>query len=352
MDARAPGLPDSTNRTLTRSKPRPIGRGFSIPEFVGHFDKDKGSMTQTDIDVQGLWLPLVTPFRDGDLDAASLRRLATHYLDQPVDGFILAATTGEGLTLDEEETRRVVDIVGETVGGRMPICLGLSGSDTRKLAKTVAATAAMAGGKGYLVACPYYSRPSQEGLYRHFEAVAAATDRPVLIYNIPYRTGVNMSNDTVLSLARLPNIRGIKDCSADMAQTFDLIVRRPDGFRVMTGEDALFYGAIVHGADGGILASAHVETAAFAAIRERLLAGDQPGALKAWREVAAIPRLLFREPSPAAVKHWLWRQGLIDSPEVRLPMTGVSAGLASSLDAEMARRGQRLEDATQVRWSP
>ncbi|HZD25239.1 MAG TPA: 4-hydroxy-tetrahydrodipicolinate synthase [Alphaproteobacteria bacterium] len=295
-------------------------------------------MTQANIDLRGIWLPLITPFRDGDLDERSLRRLAAHYLDEPLDGFILAATTGEGLTLEETELRRVVDIVGEVAGGRLPVCLGLSGSDTRKMAKTVAATAGWPV-EGYLVTCPYYSRPSQEGLYRHFEAVAAATDRPVLIYNIPYRTGVNMSNDTLLSLAEIPNIRGLKDCCADMAQTFDLLVRRPDGFRVMTGEDALFYGAIVHGADGGILASAHVETAAFAAVRNRLLAGDQPGALQAWQAVAAIPRLLFEVPSPAPIKHWLWRQGLIDSPEVRLPITGVNAGLAARLDAEMARRG-------------
>ena len=285
---------------------------------------------------QGIWLPLITPFVDGALDEASLRRLVAHYLTQPVDGFILAATTGEGMTLDEDETARLVDIVADAVAGRIPLCLGLSGSDTRKVAKAVAHTNGWPVGS-YLVTCPYYTRPSQEGLYRHFEVVAAETDRPVLIYNIPYRTGVNMSNDTLLGLAELANICGLKDCCADMAQTFDLLVRRPDGFRVLTGEDALFYGAIVHGADGGILASAHVETAAFAAIRQNLSAGDQPAALRGWEALANVPRLLFQEPSPAPIKHWLWRQGLIDSAEVRLPMTGVSAGLASRLDAERTR---------------
>lgn len=299
-------------------------------------------MTQTSIDFQGIWLPLITPFRDGDLDEESLRRLTTYYLDQPLDGFILAATTGEGLTLDERELRRVVDIVGEIASGRIPLCLGLSGSDSRRVAKAVAATSAWPV-QGYLVACPYYTRPSQEGLYRHFETIAAATDRPLLVYNIPYRTGVNMSNDTLLALADLPNICGLKDCCADMAQTFDLLVRRPAGFRILTGEDALFYGAIVHGADGGILASAHVETAAFAAVRNRLLAGDQAGALRAWEQIASIPRLLFQEPSPAPVKHWLWRQGLVDSPEVRLPMTAISAGLAARLEAEMGRRGKQAK---------
>src|SRR5262249_45625326 len=162
---------------------------------------------------------------------------------------------------------------------------------------------------GYLIACPYYTRPSQLGLYRHFAALAENTAKPILIYNIPYRTGVNLGNDEMLRLAELANIVGVKDCSADMAQSFDLLRRRARGFAVLTGEDALFYGALTQGADGGILASAHVETRAFAAIRNRLLDGDQPRALAEWRLLADLPRLLFAEPSPAPIKHWLWRVG-------------------------------------------
>ena len=286
--------------------------------------------------VQGLWLPLVTPFRDGALDEASLRRMARHYRGQPVDGFILAATTGEGLTLDEDETERLVAIAAEETAGKNPIYLGVSGSDTRKLVKALARTSTWAI-DGYLIACPYYTRPSQEGLYRHFAALAGATNRPVLIYNIPYRTGVNMANDTLLRLAGLPNIAGVKDCCADQTQSFDLTRARPPGFSVMTGEDALFYAALTQGADGGILASAHIDTARFAAIRSMLIAGDQPAALYAWRAVADLPRLLFAEPSPAPIKHWLWRLGLIDSPEVRLPMTQVSDALGSRIDQELAR---------------
>ncbi len=142
----------------------------------------------------------------------------------------------------------------------------------------------------------------------------------------------------MLALAGVPNIVGVKDCCADMAQTFDLLNRRNTGFAVLTGEDALFYGAIVHGSDGGILASAHIETASYAEIRNTLLAGDQAGALRAWRGLAGLPRLLFAEPSPAPIKYWLWRKGLIDSPEVRLPITEVSAELASRIDAEMSAR--------------
>jgi 4-hydroxy-tetrahydrodipicolinate synthase len=289
---------------------------------------------------QGLWLPLVTPLRDGELDEPSFRRLIRHYAAQPVDGLILAATTGEGLTLDEAEVERLAAVsAAELAAAGRPLAryLGLCGSDTRKGIKALERTAAWPI-DGYLIACPYYTRPSQQGLVRHFSALADRTDRPILIYNIPYRTGVNLGNEAMLRLAALVNIVGVKDCCADPAQSFDLLRGRPEGFAVLTGEDALFYEALAQGADGGILASAHVETRAFAAIRNRLLAGDQPGALAAWRGLVDLPRLLFAEPSPAPIKHWLSREGLIDSPELRLPMTPVSDALAARIDREIAHR--------------
>ena len=146
-----------------------------------------------------------------------------------------------------------------------------------------------------------------------------------------------MSNETLLRLAELPNIAGVKDCCADATQSFDLMRAKPAGFSVMTGEDAWLYPALTLGADGGITASAHIDTARFAKVRGLLIAGDQAGALRAWRSLADLPRLLFAEPSPAPIKHWLWRVGLIDSPEVRLPMTQVSDALAARIDAEIAR---------------
>jgi len=284
--------------------------------------------------IEGLWLPLVTPFRDGALDERSLRRIARHYLGQPVDGMILAATTGEGLTIDEDETERLTAIVATEAAGRIPVFIGLSGSDTRKVAKALAHTAPWPV-DGYLIACPYYTRPSQAGLYHHFAALAGETARPIMIYNIPYRTGVNLANDTLLRLAELPNIVGVKDCCADQVQSFDLMRARPDGFAVMTGEDALLYAALTQGGDGAILASAHVETARFAAIRQMLLAGDHRAALQAWRGLVDVARLLFAEPSPAPIKHWLARARLIDSPEVRAPMMPISASLAARIEREM-----------------
>lgn len=288
--------------------------------------------------LHGLWLPLITPFRDGTLDEVSLRRLVTHYAAQPVDGLILGATTGEGMALDDDEAERLVAVtraaLAET-GRAMPAYLGLSGSDTRKLIKTMGHTAAW-GMDGYLIACPYYTRPSQQGLFLHFSALADSTDKPILIYNIPYRTGVNLGNETMLRLAERANIVGVKDCCADAAQSFDLVRQKPADFVVLTGEDPFYYSALTQGADGAILASAHVHTAAFAAVRSKMLANDQQGALADWQRLADIPRLLFAEPSPAAIKHWLWRSGLIDSPEMRLPMVPVSAGLAERIERAMA----------------
>jgi len=294
--------------------------------------------------LQGIWLPLITPFMDGKLDEAALAALVRHYLASPIDGLILAATTGEGLTLDPHEVERLVAVTAETAAGQLPLYLGLCGSDTRKMVERLAETAAWPN-DGYLVTCPYYSRPSQEGLRQHFSALARATAKPIALYNIPYRTGVNLANETVLALAALEPIVGIKDCSAIPAQSFDLLRARPPGFSVMTGEDALFYSAIAHGADGGILASAHVDPLGFATVRDRLLAGDRERALRLWTELVDVVSLLFAEPSPAPIKHWLWRRHLIPSPEVRLPLTSVSATLAGQLDRMIVRRTQRATAA-------
>ncbi len=283
--------------------------------------------------LHGLWLPLVTPFRDGGLDEASLRRLTRHYAALPINGLVLAATTGEGLTLEREELESLVFTVRDEIGGlkNLPICLGLSGSNTSALLDTLHSTAAWPI-DGYLVSCPYYSRPSQRGLELHFSALADHAAHPMMLYNIPYRTGVNLGNEAMLRLAQHPAIVGLKDCSADRDQSLDLLRRRPAGFAVLTGEDAQFHEALIDGADGGILASAHIETETFARIRNLVVAGERDAALSHWRSVADLTRLLFSEPSPAPIKYWLWRSGLIDSAELRLPMTEVSADLAARLD--------------------
>ena len=289
--------------------------------------------------LHGLWLPLVTPFRDGALDEASLRRLVRHYHALPIDGLVLAATTGEGLTLDANETERLAFTVRDEIAGAgdLPILLGLSGSNTRTLLDTLDRTAAWPI-DGYLISCPSYSRPSQRGLELHFRALADRARHPVLLYNIPYRTGVNLGNEAMLRLADHPNIVGLKDCCADRNQSIELLRCRPQDFAVLTGEDAQCQEALSDGADGAILLSAHVETPTFAEIGRLFREGQIEDARERWDSVCMLPRLLFAEPSPAPAKYWLSRTGLIESAEVRLPMVEVSRELASQLDAEIARR--------------
>jgi 4-hydroxy-tetrahydrodipicolinate synthase len=290
--------------------------------------------------LRGLWLPLVTPFRNGELDEASLRRLVRHYANSPIDGLVLAATSGEGLSLGISELELLVALARSEISGSgryMPICLGLSGAATAKMQEALDETAAWPI-DGYLIASPYYTRPSQRGLLQHFSALADHASWPIVLYNIPYRTAVNLENATLLQLAAHPNIVGIKDCGADRAQSIDFLRRRPPGFRVLTGEDAQYYEALADGADGAILLSAHVETDIFASVWTLLKDGDRDAAQARWDSISDLTKLLFAEPSPAPAKYWLSRTGLIDSVEVRLPMVEVSAPLAARLNAEIDRR--------------
>src|SRR6201995_3129154 len=286
--------------------------------------------------LHGLWLPLLTPFRNGALDETSLRRLVAHYAAGPIDGLILAATSGEGLALSPSELERLVHIVREELDARrrfLPIWLGMAGASTRKMQEALDETAAWPI-DGYLISSPYYVRPSQRGLLAHFTALADHASWPILLYNIPYRASVGLTNETLLALAEHPNIIGMKDCGADRAQSRELLRARPAGFRVLAGEDAEYVGARDDGADGAILLSTHVETETFAAMFAQIKAGNREAALATWQDVAPLTRLLFAEPSPAPAKYWLARTDLIASAEVRLPMVEGSAELAARLEAE------------------
>ena len=181
-----------------------------------------------------------------------------------------------------------------------------------------------------------YKRQSQDGLIAHFRRVAAATDRDVVIYNIPYRTAVNLSNESLLDLAEVPNIVGVKDSSGSIEQSLELLRRKPADFAVLTGEDALFFTMRANGAEGGILAASHLMTEGFVEVERRFAANDLAGARAAWAPLARFVPMLFAEANPMPIKHLLWRQGLIDSPECRLPLTKISDGLARRLDALFA----------------
>ncbi|WP_315736369.1 MULTISPECIES: 4-hydroxy-tetrahydrodipicolinate synthase [unclassified Bradyrhizobium] len=297
-------------------------------------------MTNITTRLQGLWLPLITPFRDGALDEPSLRNLVRHYAAEPIDGLVLGATSGEGLALSWDERARLISVVRDELdatGRSLPICLGVGGVATAEVSESLDRTAEWPI-DFYLISSPPYVRPSQRGLLAHFTALADRTTHPIVLYNIPYRSAVGLDNETLLRLAQHPAVAGLKDCCANRMQTRDLIARRPPGFRILTGEDAQSFDALQAGADGAILLSAHLETETFAAILQHVKAGRHDAAAACWAQVEDLTRLLFTEPSPAPAKYWLARTGIIASPDVRLPMVEIGAGLAVRLDQEIERR--------------
>jgi 4-hydroxy-tetrahydrodipicolinate synthase len=279
----------------------------------------------------GVWMPLVTPFKAGAVDLVSYRRLIEHYVARGVSALFPLGTTGEAPTLDEEESDAIVAATVEAAAGRLPVFVGVGGNDTRKVIKTIKGLERFEFA-GIVSVCPYYSRPSQDGMRQHFAAIADATDRQIVIYNIPYRTSVNLANDTLLRLAEHRNIVGVKDSSGSIAQSLELLAMKPPGFSVLTGEDALYFTMLCNGADGGILAAAHLATDRFVEVGQLVAANDLVAARAVWSSVRGFIPKLFQEANPMPIKHCLWRQGLIASPECRLPLSSISDGLARDLD--------------------
>jgi 4-hydroxy-tetrahydrodipicolinate synthase len=286
----------------------------------------------------GVWVPLVTPFKDGSVDFVSYRRLIEHCIGKGVSGLLPLGTTGEAPTIDEAEEDAIVAETVDAAAGRVPVFVGIGGNATAKVIKTIKRLDRHAF-SGIVSVCPSYNRPTQAGMHTHFKAIAEATEREVLIYNVPYRTSVNLSNETLLRLAELPNIVGVKDSSGSMAQSLDLLAARPAGFSVLTGEDALFFPQLCSGADGGILASAHVATDRFVSIAHHVAANDHLGARAIWQPLQRFIARLFEEANPMPIKYCLWRQGLIASPECRSPLTSVSDELGRILDRTLGELG-------------
>lgn len=285
-------------------------------------------------EISGVWVPLITPFIDGEVDLQSYRRLVEYYVGKGVDGLIPLGTTGESPVLEEDEAERLLEETLEIAAGRLPVIAGIGGNATNKVIKTVKRLERLPF-NGLLSVCPYYNRPTQQGLIAHFSAIADATSKHIVIYNIPYRTSVNLTNDTLFHLAELPNVIGIKDSSGIIQQSLELLSVRPEGFSVLTGEDAMFYTMLANGADGGILASCHIATERFVQIARLMAANDHREALAVWATLAPVMPLLFREANPIPIKYCLWREGLIASPECRLPLGRISDGLAAELDQWM-----------------
>lgn len=281
--------------------------------------------------ISGVWLPIITPFKEDKIDYKSYRKMIDHYADKGISGLIPLGTTGEIPALSDYEFEEMIDKTLEYNNGRLPVFAGVGGNYTAKVIKKVK-IAEKYNIQGILSVCPYYNRPSQEGIYGHFKSIAEETNLDIILYNIPYRTGTNMENDTIYKLAELKNIVGLKDSCGDIKQTMALLLNPPKDFSVLTGEDILFYLTLTLGGQGGILASAHVKTEQFVEVYKKVKENNQDEALKLFKELYEFIPLLFKEPNPGPIKYCLSEQGLIESPELRLPLTQISDQLKEELD--------------------
>lgn len=293
--------------------------------------------------MEALWGPVITamatPFdADGAVDLKGCRRLARHLLDHGTDALVVCGTTGEGSVLSPEERLALWDACLEEVGDRAGVWAATGSYDTAATVR-MSRLAADHGAHGLLVVTPYYNRPPQTALYRHFRAVAEATDLPVMLYNVPSRTGVNMTAETTLRLARdLPSVCAIKEAHGDLGQVADLLAGRPDGFRVFSGDDALTFAMVAMGADGIVSVASHLVGRAIAAMIAALHAGDLATAARLHLETLPVVRALFATTSPILLKAALALVGL-PCGEPRLPLIAADDGELSRLRDALAAAG-------------
>lgn len=281
--------------------------------------------------IKGVYVPLVTPFKDDKVDFKSFKKMVDYYIAKGAHGLMPLGTTGESPTVLEDEYEAIVEKTMEYVAGRVPVYVGLGGNNTKKVVEKLK-VAERNKVNGILSVSPYYSRPDQRGIFQHFKSISEATDLEIVLYNIPYRTGRNIENSTIRRLAELKNIVAIKDASGDFNQSLDLLLNRPEDLLILTGEDVLFYSTLTLGGDGGILASAHLNTEGFIDVFNKVQNNDHKAALEAWKNIQGIIPLLFQEPNPTPLKYSLRKLGLIESSEVRLPLVEITEELERKLD--------------------
>jgi 4-hydroxy-tetrahydrodipicolinate synthase len=286
---------------------------------------------------RGVFTALVTPFRDGAVDEAAFVALVERQIAGGVHGLVPVGTTGETATLSHDEHRKVVSLCVETARGRVPVIAG-AGSNSTAEAIELAGHAKAAGAQGALVVTPYYNRPSQEGLFAHYAAIAAAVDLPVVVYNVPSRTGVDIANATLERLAVLPNIVGIKDATGDIARASQQRRMRGGDWILLSGDDPSALGYMAHGGHGCISVTSNVAPTASAAFYDACLTGDWTAALALQDRLIDLHKALFLDASPAPTKFALAHLGLI-SEECRLPITPCAEGVKSDILAAMARAG-------------
>lgn len=270
----------------------------------------------------GCYTALITPFRDGQLDEPALRALVERQIAGGVSGLVPCGTTGEAPALTNAEWDRVVSLVIETAAGRASVLAGTgSYSTTATIERTQRARTL--GADGALVVTPYYNRPTQEGLYQHFAAVAEAVDLPLVLYNVPGRTGVNLLPETTLRLAQLPGIAGIKEASGSIDQASQIVREAPPTFAVLSGDDSLTLPMMAVGGTGIISVVANIAPAAVAALTDAALAGDFASAREMHLALFDLCRAMFVETNPVPIKAAAALLGYC-TPEVRLPLAALS----------------------------
>jgi len=269
---------------------------------------------------QGLGIALVTPFKaDGSVDYESLKRLLDYQISNGADFLCILATTGETPCLTAAEKKEIVKTVKEVNQGRLPILMGCGGNNTAAVVEELR-TSDWSGIDGVLSVCPYYNKPSQEGLYRHFKAIAEASPLPVVLYNVPGRTGINLKAETTVRLAKdCPNIVAIKEASGSLEQVDDIIKHKPARFEVLSGDDALTFPMIASGAAGVISVIGNALPKEFSRMIRLEFRGEYEAARKIHHKFTELYSLLFVDGNPAGVKALLHEMGFIEN-ELRLPL--------------------------------
>ncbi len=274
--------------------------------------------------LKGSLVALITPMNaDGSVNYGELRTLIDWHIENGTDGIVAVGTTGESATLPAEEHLAVVEATVKHVNKRVPVIAGTGANSTAE-AIELSKAAERLGADYTLSVVPYYNKPSQEGIYRHFKAIAEATAIPMIIYNVPGRTVVDMNNETILRLAEIPNIVGVKEASGDIARETDLINRAPEGFAVYSGDDPTGMAFMLCGGDGVISVAANVAPKLFADMCREAIAGNIPAARELNKKLIPVYDVMFCEPSPAAPKWALAQLGLCQ-PHVRLPIIELSS---------------------------
>jgi len=286
---------------------------------------------------KGVITALITPLRDGSVDEAAFVGLLERQIAAGVHGVVPMGTTGESATLTVEEHKRVVDLCVEKAAGRVRVIAGAGSPSTEKSIELVR-YAKTVGADGALVVTPYYNRPSQAGLKAHFEAVADAVQLPILLYNVPGRTGVDLADDVTISLAKHPNVVGIKDATGDMGRVSRMRAEIGEGFALISGDDPSFLGYLAHGGHGVISVSSNVAPEGMVALYDAVQRGDLESA-RLWQDrLIALHKALFLDNSPAPTKYALARLGLC-SEDVRLPLAATNDAARPAIDRAMAAAG-------------